>query len=281
MIIWKKHGIRVADYFFDEEPAPVQADVIRYHQWSSAVPGSRWTPFHTLLIDLRKPAEEIYAGMEPDCRKEIRRAESKDTLLYFHCSDGSSSVCREVCELHDAFAAQKGLPKTNRRRIAALAGAHLLDISLFRNPRGDVLVWRIYYRDSRRARNLLNGSLYRTAAKSAQRQLIGRAHRYLVWRDILRFQEAGLETYDFGGWYMGREDKEKLRINQFKKEFGGYISESFNCARGVKWPGKLALSLLRLKDLLSPVNERGKGKNALDVRFPVGATPPSRHPSLF
>ncbi len=31
----------------------------------------------------------------------------------------------------------------------------------------------------------------------------------------------GFRVYDFGGWYAGSTDVEKLMINRFKEEFGG------------------------------------------------------------
>jgi len=73
--------------------------------------------------------------------------------------------------------------------------------------------------------------------------LIGRANCFHTWHDILRFQRQGIETYDFGGWYGGTENAEKLRINRFKESFGGKVVPEFNYEVGVTIAGRLALAL--------------------------------------
>ena len=248
-VVWKRSGVRVAEQFFDgASTVPVGADIIRYHQQSGPLAGFACTPFHTRVIDLQQSPEEILAAMEPDNRKSIRRSEKKDPLVYCCSDDGNSALLREVCDLHDNFAVLKAQPRINRARLSALSQAGLLDISLMRDTAGNPLVWRIYYRDNHRARNLHNGSLHRAVSDSAQRNLIGRAHRYAVWKDILRFKEAGLQSYDFGGWYIGTDDSEKLKINLFKKEFGGSIETGMNCVRGATLRARLILAFLDLRE---------------------------------
>ena len=248
MVVWTQYGVRIADYFFDEEPGKERADLIRCHQRSSPLDGWDCTPFHTRLIDLRQSPDRILTAMEPDSRRAVLRSEKKDSLTYCWPGGGDRSLLHEVFHLQDQSAALKGQRKVNRGRLMAMWQAGSLDIAVMRDASGSPLVWRIYYRDSRRARNLYNGSLHRALHDSAQRNLIGRAHRYLVWMDILRFQNAGLETYDFGGWYTGNNDVDKLKINLFKKEFGGVIEQRFNCVRGVTPRAKLILALLALRD---------------------------------
>lgn len=34
-------------------------------------------------------------------------------------------------------------------------------------------------------------------------------------------KQQGRLSYDFGGWYEGSSDQQKLLINRFKEEFGG------------------------------------------------------------
>ena len=248
MIVWTKCSVRIADYFFDEAPATVRADLVRCHQRSSPLAGWDCSPFHTRLIDLRQSPDQILAAMETDNRRSILRSEKRDSLTHRCLASGDPSLLHEVFRLQDQFAALKGQAKINRIRMMAMWQTGSLDISLMRDAGGNPLVWRIYYRDSRRVRNLHNGSFRRAIHDSVQRNLIGRAHRYLIWRNILRFREVGLDTYDFGGWYTGKHDVDKLKINLFKKEFGGVIEQSFNCVRGVTLRGKLILALLALRD---------------------------------
>lgn len=248
MILWKKWRVRIAEYFFDEQPAAVRADLVHHRQWSSPVAGSVCTPFYTRSIDLHQSSEEIFRAMEADNRKSIRRSERSDALTYCYADRDDPAVLLEAADLHDKFATLKGLPRTDRARLWAFWRAHSLDISLIRDATGNPLVWRISYCDCHRVRNLHNGSLHRALSDSAQKNLVGRAHRYGVWRDILRFKEAGLKTYDFGGWYMGTTDADKLKINLFKKEFGGYIEKSFNCVGAGTLLGRQILLVLGARD---------------------------------
>jgi lipid II:glycine glycyltransferase (peptidoglycan interpeptide bridge formation enzyme) len=98
--------------------------------------------------------------------------------------------------------------------------------------------------------------------------MLGRANRYHHWEDMLRFKKSGISVYDFGGWYVGDTDQEKLRINDFKNKFGGQIVKNFNCNYCINIKGSLYLHLVktysglmqlplgyRLKDsLINPVN---------------------------
>jgi hypothetical protein len=189
--------------------------------------------------------------MEADTRRQIRQSEKKDAFLYCHSEEHDPALLHEVLSLHDKFTALKGLPKTNRARLWALWQARLLDISLTREPQGNPLVWQICYRDSRRVRGLYTGSFFRTMSDPSQTHLVGRAHRYGRWKDIIRLKDAGLETYDFGGWYMGVGDPDKVGINAFKKRFGGTIEKSFNCVGGATLAGKMIVAILDAKQRLT------------------------------
>lgn len=254
MIVWKKWGLRIADCFFDEDVPDGGihgVDLIRYLQWSYPIAGCVCTPFSTRLIDLRQPTDQLLGQIEADTRRQIRQSERKDAFVYCHSEGNNSTLLREVSELHDKFSALKSLPKANRTRLWAMWDARLLDVSLIRTPQGSPLVWQICYRDSRRVRGLYTGSFFRRMSTTAETHLIGRAHRFGRWKDILRLKNAGVETYDFGGWYMGILDQEKLRINAFKKRFGGSVEKSFNCLRGTTLPGKIVETLLRARQRMS------------------------------
>jgi len=73
------------------------------------------------------------------------------------------------------------------------------------------------------------------------RSLTGRANRLQHWRDMLRFKSSGVVSYDFGGWYEGREDQDRLRINSFKEEFGGQVLKAFNWIRPMTLRGRAYL----------------------------------------
>ena len=112
---------------------------------------------------------------------------------------------------------------------------------------GTALGWHAYYVDTQRVVLLYSMASQRLCSDATQRQVIGRANRYLHWQDILKFKAEGLSVYDFGGWYDGKEDKGLLQINQFKEEFGGSNIEVYNSMQGRTVKGKLAVWYLQRK----------------------------------
>jgi lipid II:glycine glycyltransferase (peptidoglycan interpeptide bridge formation enzyme) len=97
-----------------------------------------------------------------------------------------------------------------------------------------------------RARMHQSSSHFRSSDDSELRRLIGRANRYLQWDDILYFKNMGLDYYDFGGWYGGGSDTEKLAINQFKESFGGEKQKEFTYMAPLTLRGRIAVFLWQL-----------------------------------
>ena len=60
---------------------------------------------------------------------------------------------------------------------------------------------------------------------------------------MVRFKSAGISTYDFGGWYEGTTDHERLRINKFKEQFGGEIVKNYICEQALTLKGALFLRI--------------------------------------
>jgi hypothetical protein len=247
MILHNSSRLVRAYFYFDEEPVPVDADVIICYQSPVRRVGFRCTSFHTRVIDLHRPPAHILQDIERDVRRQVRNAELKDGLLYSCCSSGDPQLLREFFELQDQFTAKKNLPSVDRGEVSQMAKAGVLDITFVRDSTGLPLVWATCYRGFHRLRALQGGSFHRDFSTSADKQLYSRANRMLWYKNILRAQELGLDEFDFGGWHMGTEDREKLATNQFKKQFGGTVIEEYHCLRGATLKGKVALELARTK----------------------------------
>ena len=58
---------------------------------------------------------------------------------------------------------------------------------------------------------------------SSARNLIGRANRYLHWRDIRLFRDRGYDLYDFGGLDVTGRSEKTAGIARFKRGFGGEV----------------------------------------------------------
>jgi hypothetical protein len=241
MVIYEKSKLKVAEVFFDEPASSAAADIIRYHY--RTVPVSQWrtSELQTLWIDLTAGPDSILSGMNADTRHKIRRA-AKDDAVYESQSQPDETWMTDFFQFYDRFAAVKGLPPANRIRLKAMQQHGMLDLSRVCGVNDQVLVWHAHVRGNDRARLLHSASVFRELDKEAANR-VGRANRLHHWADMLRFRDEGLPVYDFGGWYGGSEDEAKLRINEFKRGFGGRVVAQYNADRPGTWKGAAALGL--------------------------------------
>lgn len=247
MILYSKSSLKIAELHFTETAPAPSVDIIRYHSRPERVTGTHTYLFHTIHINLLQPSDKLMAGMNSTKRNLIRRAGKENVSVDFHGAP-SAETMETFLSFYDAFALQKGLPPANRARIAGIRESGSLVLSCARNPEGEPIVWHCYLQASNSARLVHSASLFRASADKDYINFVSRANCYHHWIDMLRFQEAGLNTYDLGGWYEGKEDQAKLNINTFKEGFGGEIVRLFNTDHGKTVRGALAVHLKRALD---------------------------------
>lgn len=244
MIKSSKHGVSKVEFFLDEPLKETKADIVRINQWSTPLEGFDCTPFHTRVVYLNEPLDRLLKQLHSDSRRLVQRAKEDDRMIYRPFSGNDRAALDMICSLHSQFAAQKNLETPDHSHTYRLAEAGRMAMSIIEDRDGNVLTWRTYYRDANRVvRGIYSGSLYRSLTTPQERQFIGRANRFNVWQDIARFHEEGVAIFDMGGWYVGEEDEEKIRINRFKKEFGGTVLQQYHGVRAQTWKGKAALML--------------------------------------
>jgi hypothetical protein len=246
VIIYKKAFLRCGEAWFDEKTDGARLDLLWYRQRENPVSDARCREFYTILINLRKDPDALLADMHGDTRYQIRRAAAKDALSYESLDTKAPDSLVRFCDFYDEFATQKNRAKVDREHLMLLVENKSLDLSRVSRDNCGSLVWHAHFRTRDKVRLLYSASHYRAACTSAQRSFIGRANRHHHWQDILRFKAEGISTYDFGGWYEGSADQEKLRINDFKEKFGGEIVKQFNCVRAVTIRGKLAIRVQQM-----------------------------------
>jgi hypothetical protein len=239
MVLIRNGVLRVGEVWFDEEPGVPPPDIVRHRQRPRAGDGPGWRPFTTIVLDLTLPEATLLAGLKKDTQYAVRRATTKDGLVYRPADIAGPDDLEPFAGFYDAFAARKGLAPLDRTILRAYAAANVLDLSCVSDADGAPLVWHAYYRGTDRVRLLHSASHFRESDDSAYRAMLGRANRFHHWQDILRFKKEGITVYDLGGWYAGHEDEEKLRINKFKEEFGGTLVETYDGERALTWKGRL------------------------------------------
>lgn len=237
--------LRTADIWFDESlSCPV--DIVHFRHVDRPIAGTRCTAEYTLDIDLTADSDALVGAIKERTRTAIHRAKRDEVVTNFWRTPGDT-VLQELCIFYNRFAQQKRLPSINQAQLRTLLQSGLLSISNAVAPSGEVLVWHSYVCAHQRARLLHTASLFRNCCSSTQRNAIGRANRYLIFKDMLALKSIGLRVYDFGGWYQGSENIELLRINRFKQEFGGKVKIGYNCELALTPLGKWAVMLKRTK----------------------------------
>lgn len=244
MIRYKKNMLQFAEVWFDEPLTGSAPDILLLQQCDSQSHSGRCTDFHTILVDLTADEDQLLAGMAKNTQYEIRRAIRSDGLSFDYFQGDACDVMEEFCVFFDAFAQQKNIPLAPRQRLLALAESGMLVLARAK-ANEESLVWHAYLFTPHRVRLLHSASLFREKDNTL-RSLIGRANRTLHYQAMLWFKHLCVKYYDFGGWYEGKTDEEKLKINQFKESFGGEVVKNFNFEQAGTIKGRVALPLRRL-----------------------------------
>jgi hypothetical protein len=246
-IVTRTWPVLIKNYWFAQRPqAGDRLDIARLHSIKHPLAGGINRESWTLLIDLTRTEAEILAEIEPYTRRQLRRA-LRERVKVEWPEAGNPRVLEEFAAFYRRFAASKGelapvlMASLKLKVLHKKAAAGLLGVSRALDPTGEVLGYLLTVAAGGRARNHLSCSLFRE--KTEQRQYLGRAKRYLQWRNIIYYREAGFEVYDFGGWYNGRDDLSLLQVNQFKEAFGGVPVKEYDVLWGVSPKGRLFLPL--------------------------------------
>jgi lipid II:glycine glycyltransferase (peptidoglycan interpeptide bridge formation enzyme) len=241
MILIDGRAAVYGEVWYDEEPPrDCGVDIVVYRQRQAPIANSRSTPFLSLLTDLSVREGAIMEQFGKDCRYKIRRAETKDGLRMEFLLDPAGKL-DEFRTFFDAFAAQKSFyPADGQWLVAACKARQLALASASRD--GEVLVWHAYLMSGKTAWLQYTSSRFRNR-ESDYRALVGRANRWLHWKAMLRFKEMGMRHYDWGGLFEDESAPERAGINNFKRDFGGQPSRSYECTVPVTLKGRIYLPL--------------------------------------
>jgi|ERR1051326_4891861 hypothetical protein len=245
MIVYSKRSVKIAELHFNEdELVPGGIDVVRFQSRPEKVAGTHTYVFHSIVTDLDGDSEQLLSRMHKSTRNLIRQAIRANDLSFELNAAPDLPLTEEFIHFFGGFAAQKHLPPINQSRVLGMQASGSLILSRVTAADGSVLVWHSYVRSGKWARMVHSASLFREAGKGRV-ALISRANRYQHWLDMVRLRDLGVELYDFGGWYTGQQDAEKLRINQFKESFGGRVTHWFNTDKGMTWKGVFVIQARR------------------------------------
>jgi len=226
------------EVWYEERPPDDGVDIALYRQRSTPIAGGRCVPFSSLVSDLTVDGEAILAQFSKECRYEIRRADNKDGLEMDFLVEPMERL-EEFCQFYESFAREKALGPLGRPWLASACNAGRLVLSAAVQG-SEILVWHAYLVAGKTARLQHSTSHFRNRS-SAQRALVGRANRWLHWRDMARFKEMGMERYDWGGLFEDESAPERAGINEFKRGFGGRHERTYDCTVPLTFRGRIWL----------------------------------------
>lgn len=198
---------------------------------------------YTLEIDLEKSVEDITANFSKQIRQQSKIAEKEETVCYFHTN------IDEFVDFFNDFASKKDTWTTSKKRMIELGGNVKMSFAV---NNGQMLAAHSYLIDSELGIVRHLHSATKRLDESYDRNLIGRANKYLTVTDIFYFKQQGFKIFDFGGFAKDTKDESLKGINNYKLLFGGKLVPCFNYFSVNYW---------LLKNLIAKMGIAGKVDN--------------------
>lgn len=231
----KHKVIGCTEYWFSEIfDSKNSFNIIFYRQSpiDTQLKGYRKELFITLISNLTLTQEELLKKCSPTIRNEINRSIKENIIVKFNDSIDN------FIPFYNNFASQKGLIKNKKNDLTKYGNNLFISSAFCQNSQ---LCSHSYIIDHNKKRVRLLQSATMRFSETIDHNLIGRANKYLHFRDMIYFKEQGLEQYDWGGIAANSTDKSLIGINKFKMSFGGeerteynYTSTGYNLLISIK-----------------------------------------------
>lgn len=200
------------------------------------------------LISLEEDEDLIFQKIHKNTRYKINRAGERDELNYVELNQPTDDEIEEFKRFFNPFAKERNIRVCDVNKLRALRDQGALVISYITDKDDVPLCYHVYHKEEIQGYLIYSASTRYNIEDSSYRNLIGRANRYLHWKDIQSFKHKGCKWYNFGGKVIDEEDKGGQNVNHFKLEYGpietGYDSRTFYAKSLV---GKIGLFFLHLK----------------------------------
>ncbi len=197
---------------------------------------------HTIELDLTQDIDTITANFSKQIRQQARIAETEGTICSF-----SSDIDKFVAFFNE-FAQKKNIPLTSRRRVEELGDGFRISFAM---NNGELLATHSYLLDKEAGIVRHYHAATRRLDDTIDRNLIGRANKYLTVKNIQFFKDEGFSIFDFGGYAKDTEDESLKGINNYKLLFGGKVVEAVGY---VSYPYWLLKKIFKLVGLEGKIN---------------------------
>ena len=237
----KQSIFSIADIFYDQNEKPDEnVDVLSYY-FVSEKPKKAFSlqEGFTMILDLSKTEEELFSLIGKTNRYQINRAKTKDDIICYNMLEPGEynlNAVEDFISFHNIFAQSKHLPGITIKNLEQYINSKNLCIRAAKKD-DEIIVMHLYDYTEKLARLFYSCSLFRNNDDSDYRSMLGRANRLLHWDDMIYLKQRGLSVYDFCGWYGGKTDKEKLKINEFKESFSGEVKQEYSYVVPITFKG--------------------------------------------
>lgn len=193
---------------------------------------------HTVELDLNQETDTIFANFSKQIRQQYKIAENEGTTASFN----KKNIPEFVIFFND-FASRKNTDLVSNRRIEEMGKN--LQIS-YAHYNGQILAAHSYLVDTELGIVRHHHSATKRLDDSYDKNLIGRANKYLTVKNIEYYKQQGLKVFDFGGYVLDTKDESLAGINKYKLLFGGKVVPSINYFTYSYWLFKKASKLAGL-----------------------------------
>ena len=217
--------------------------------FKQAPPGATFCRFGSYVLNLRgRSEEELFEGMHPDHRREIKRAREKGTHVEFGLAqlDNCFRLCFETMQ-------RSGLPFMYKSEFYALH-------NLLSSPPECSVCGVVYHQGiplGALSIPFTKARAFYLSGGSAEQMTEPGANKLLHWETIRYLRLKGVAEYDFVGARLSDVRGTKLEhLQRFKARFGG------NLEQGCLWKTDIAKPVAHLFDLLAALRRRLRGEPA-------------------
>lgn len=170
------------------------------------------SPSYSKMIDISRPEAQIFQDFDTSTRKRIRRAERANLHISFNVDFA------DILMLWKKMVQEKKLP-FDRNMAEDFPRSMQVSTAVY-DENNTMLVGHNYFINY--AHNIVfcqtSASVFRYDSLD-HKNLVSNANRLLRWEDIKYFKKKGFRFFDFGGYCIDPNDKQKLSINRFKDSF--------------------------------------------------------------
>ena len=174
---------------------------------------------HTIELDLEQDAETITANFSKQIRQQAKIAENEGIVCQFH------QQVDDFVHFFNEFAVKKNTHLVSKEIIERMGGDLKLSFAMYN---GQVLAAHSYLTDRETGIVRHHHSATKRLDEHIDKNLIGRANKYLTVKNIFHFKEAGFKIFDFGGYAKDTSSESLKGINNYKLLFGGKVVDSFD-----------------------------------------------------